>query len=126
MILLDSDVLIEILDKKSERGNQALNLILESGEEMFASAIVLHEVLYGLHKREKSIEDVLLVPVLDYTRADSLLSSKIELEIEEKGTPIERTDTMIAAIAVNNEAKLYTFNTKHFSRLKSLGLKLFP
>ncbi len=126
MILLDSDVLIEILDKKSEKGNQALRLILESDKEFFTSAIALHEVLYGLHKRRKSAEDTLLVPILDYTKTDALLSSKIELEMEEKGTPIERADTMIAAIAITNEAELYTFNVKHFSLLKSFGLKLFP
>ena len=55
-----------------------------------------------------------------------MLSSKIELEAEEKGNPIRRTYTMIAAITINNAAKLYTFDLKHFNPLKALGLKLFP
>jgi predicted nucleic acid-binding protein len=32
---------------------------------------------------------------------------------------------MIAAITINNGAALYTFDLKHFSPLKALGLKLF-
>lgn len=126
MIVVDSDVLIEILDRKSDKGNQALKLILESGEEMFTNAIALHEVLFGLYEKGKPTKDLLLIPVLEFNKDDALLSSKIELEAEKKGTPIERTDTMIAAIAINNSARLYTFNNKHFDGLKSMGLKTFP
>ena len=126
MIIIDSDVLIEILDKKSEKGDEALKLILQSGEEMFITVIALHEVLHGLRKHGKPAKDVLLLPVLSYTKRDAVLSSKVELEAEEKGTPVGRTDAMIAAITVSNEAKLYSFNVKHFSSLKAFGLKLFP
>jgi len=50
LIIIDSDVLIEILDRKSEKGDQALKQIIESGEEIATTAISLHEVLYALHK----------------------------------------------------------------------------
>ena len=126
MIVIDSDVLIEILDKKSEKGNQAFRQVIESGEEMFITVITLHEVLYGLQKRGKSAKDLLFLPVLAYAKRDAILSSKIELEAEIKGTPISRTDAMIAAITMNNEAKLYSFNQRHFNSLKTFGLKLFP
>src|SRR3990172_4078173 len=122
MIVIDSDVLIEIGEKKSEKGTAASERALQSGEEIFITAISLHEVLYGLRKRGKLAEEILSFPVLDYTQNDAMLSSKIELEAERKGNPVSRTDAMIAAIAVNNEAKLYSFNTKHFSSLKALGL----
>lgn len=126
MILIDSDVLIEILDKKSEKGDEALKQILQSGEEIATTVISLHEVLYGLHKYGKPVKEILLLPILNYTKKDAVLSSKIELEAEEKGNQIRRTDAMIAAIAVNNAAKLYTLDLKHFNPLKALGLKLFP
>jgi predicted nucleic acid-binding protein len=32
---------------------------------------------------------------------------------------------MIAAISINNNAVLYTFDLKHFTPLRSLGLRLF-
>jgi len=126
MIALDTDVLIEILDKESERGAQALIQILQSEEEICTTVINIHEILYGLHKYGKPVKEILLLPVLNYMKKDSVLSSKIELEAEESGNSIRRTDAMIAAITMNNGAALYTFDLKHFGPLRTLGLKLFP
>jgi tRNA(fMet)-specific endonuclease VapC len=126
MIAIDTDVLIEILDKKSEKGDGALKQILQGGEEICTTVINIHEILYGLHKYGKPVKEILLLPVLNYMKKDAALSSKIELEAEERGTSIRRTDAMIAAIAINNGAALFTFDLKHFSPLKALGLKLFP
>jgi tRNA(fMet)-specific endonuclease VapC len=125
MIAVDSDVLIEILDKKSEKGAEALKRILASGEEVCTTVISIHEVLFGLHKYGKPVKELLQLPVLNYTKNDAMLSSKLELEAEQTGKPIRRTDTMIAAIAINNNAFLFTFDLKHFDPLKPHGLKLF-
>ena len=125
MIAIDTDVLIEILDKKSEKGDEALKQILQSEEEICITVINIHEILYGLHKYGKPVKEILLLPVLNYMKKDAVFSSKIELEAEERGNSIRRTDAMIAAITINNGAALYTFDLKHFSPLKALGLKLF-
>ncbi len=126
MIIIDSDVLIEILDRKSDKGDQALKQTIESGEEIATTVISLHEVLYGLHKYGKPVKELLLLPILSYTKKDAVLSSKIELEVEKKGKTACRTDAMIAAITINNGAKLYTFNLKHFNAFQNLGLELYP
>ena len=126
MIAIDTDVLIEILDKKSEKGAKALEQILQSEEEICTTVINIHEIFYGLHKYGKPVKEILLLPILNYVKKDAVFSSKIELEAEERGNSIRRTDAMIAAIAINNGATLYTFDLKHFSPLKTLGLKLFP
>jgi len=55
-----------------------------------------------------------------------VLASKIELEVEKKGKIAYRTHTMIAAITINNDAKLYTFTIKHFEAFQGLGLELCP
>ena len=125
MIVIDSDVLIEILEKRSQRGNQAFKLIVESGEDFVITVITLHEVMYGLGKHGKSAKDLLSLPILGYTKKDAVLSSRIEIETEKEGKATERTDAMIAAITINNEAKLYTFNQKHFKSMNALELKLF-
>lgn len=125
MIAVDSDVLIEILDRKSEIGAGALKRILDSGEEVCTTVISLHEVLFGLHKYGKPVKELLQLPVLNYTKNDAMLSSKLELEAEKTGKPILRTDTMIAAIAINNSAFLFTFDLKHFDHLQPHGLRLF-
>ena len=125
MIVLDTDVLIEVFDKKSEKGDEALKKILESGEDISITAINLHEILYGLRKYARPVKEVLQLPVLSYTRDDASLSAKIELEAESRGVPVRRTDAMIAAIAINRGASLYTLDLKHFQSLRTLGLKLF-
>ncbi len=126
MIVIDSDVLIELLDRKSEKGDQALKQTIESKEEVATTVISLHEVLYGLHKYGKPVQELLSLPILSYTKKDAVLSSKIELETEKKGKTVCRTDAMIAAITINNNAKLYTFYQRHFEALQDLGLELYP
>ena len=125
MIVIDSDVLIEIFDKRSQKGDEALKKILQSGEPICITAINLHEILYGLQKYAKPVKEVMLLPVLSYTKKDANLSAKIELETESRGARIRRTDAMIAAITINNAASLYTLDLKHFKPLETLDLKLF-
>ena len=125
MILLDTDVLIEILDKKSAKGEKTLQRIKGQKEIVGTTVINLHEILYGLHKYAKPISEVLLLPVLSYTKQDAVLSSKLELDAEKQGETIRRTDAMIAAISINNETSLCTFDTKHFRLISKLGLRLF-
>jgi len=125
MIILDTDVLIEIFDRDSDRGEGALEAIIGSGEDIATTSINLHEILYGLERYAKPVKDVLLLPTLPYTKRDAQTSSKIEFMAEADGQATRRTDAMIAAIAINHGALLYTFNVKHFKPLEDRGLKLF-
>ncbi len=125
MIIIDSDVLIEILDRKSLKGDEVLKEITSSEEEVAVTAMSLHEVLYGLYKYGKPVKELLSLPVFSYTKRDAELSSRIEFEMDKKGKLASRTDTMIAAITINNNAKLCTFNLRHFSAFKDNGLALY-
>jgi len=125
MMVLDTDVLIEIFDRGSERGDEALEAILGSGEDVVTTSINLHEILYGLEKYAKPVKDVLLLPVLDYTKRDARISAEIEVRAERRGSAIRRTDAMIASIVINRGALLYTFDVKHFKSLEDMGLRLF-
>jgi len=126
MIVLDTDVLIEVFDKKSAKGDEVLRRLEKSGEDLATTVINLHEVLYGLEKYAKPVMEVLFLPVLDFVKRDAVLSAGLELKAEEMGMSIRRTDAMIAAITMNRGAKFYTFDLKHFEPLKNFGLKLFP
>nr|MDO8134767.1 type II toxin-antitoxin system VapC family toxin [Candidatus Njordarchaeum guaymaensis] len=125
MIVLDTDILIEIFDKKSRKGDEALAKIIESGDNLSTTAINLHEISYGLQKYARPVKEVLQLPVLDYKKEDAQLSAKIELEAEKAGTPVRRTDAMIAAVTINNGARLYTLDLRHFRPLGAHGLRLF-
>lgn len=123
MIILDSDILIEIYDKKSTSGEELLKRIEESGDNFYITAINIQEVLYGLLKYARQTEYLLQLPTIDYDKEDAKLAAELEWKTEMKGRKINRADAMIAAIAINNNAKLYTNNKKHFSEIA--GLELF-
>ncbi len=125
MIILDTDVLIEIFDRRSERGDEALERIVESGESVHTTVINLHEILYGLNKFAKPVKEVLMLSILDYRKQDAILASELEIKVEREGSPVRRTDAIIAAITINNNGQLYTFDEKHFKPLEKFGLKLF-
>ncbi len=128
MILLDTNVLIEIFDKKSDAGEQAYQKLIKSGEEAITSSVNLHEALVGMldyEGKEEAISQLLLLQVLPYGRNDSVLSAGLERYSERSGNHTVKADAMIAAIAINNNAKLFTLDRKHFPLLKEKGLQLF-
>lgn len=53
MILIDTDVLIEIFDKKSDKGDEALRRMEKTGEDIAIASLSLHEILYGIYKYAK-------------------------------------------------------------------------
>ena len=125
MIILDTNVLIEIFDKESSKGKEAFDHIDASGKDISTTAINLHEILFGLKKSNNPAKEVLKLPILNYTKRDARKASSLELNAEKKGEPTRRTDAMIAAVTVNNGGKLYTFDKNHFEPLESEGLSLF-
>ena len=124
MLVLDSDVLIEILRRGSHRGAEALETLEALDDDVVTTAINIHEVLYGLLKRCVHLPDLMRIRALPYTREDAALSASLEMHAERAGAPSGRTDAMIAAVAINNNAKLYTFNRSHFHSFTGRGLKL--
>lgn len=124
MILADTDVLIEIFDMNSKKGETSLNKIEEAGEDIALTSLNLHEILYGLYKYTDNpkIEKILTLDVVDFTKDDSILSAKLEVKAEKNGIKTPRFDTMIAAVAINRGFKLFTFNKKHFEEFEDLIL----
>lgn len=78
MIVLDTDVLIETFDKRSIKGDEALKRTLDSGEDTATTSINLHEILFGLQKYTKPAKDILLLPMLEYTKRDAELTAEID------------------------------------------------
>ena len=124
MILLDSDIIIEVLDKNSDKGEALMHKIIQSGEEYCTSSVNMHEVLYGIEKYSKDSRLVLQLSTLDYTQKDSELSAVLELSAERRGRSVPRMDAIVASIAINNGCSLYTLD-EHFEVFTDNGLKLF-
>ena len=124
MILVDTDVLIEIFDRNSKKGDEALKKIEMTGEDITTTSLNLHEILYGLHKYtdRAKLERILVLDVVEFTKDDAVLSSKLEVETGKMGEKVPRFDAMIAAVAINRGFKLFTFNRKHFEVFGDLTL----
>ena len=113
MILLDTDVVIEMLRKRR----------YEAGA---ISIITLIEVLRGLRaeKREKVKE--LLEESFDVLNINNQVIEtycSIYRNLKEKGVLVPDADILIAATAISNNMALKT-SDKHFKELKEFGLKL--
>lgn len=122
MIIIDSDALIEIIDRKSEKGNIAIKKLEKSGENIAITSLNLHEILFGHYKQNKKVKEIFQIDTIEFNKKDAELSAKIESDLEKKGKLSSRIDTMIAAIAINRKAKVFTFNKKHFQGIKKLKL----
>jgi predicted nucleic acid-binding protein len=122
MIIVDSDVLIEIFDKNSKKGRIALEKLEKSGDDIAITSLNLHEILYGHFKLNKKVKGIVEINVIEFNKKDAQLSAKIELDLEKKGKIIPRFDAMIAAIAINRNAKIFTFNKKHFQNIRQIKL----
>lgn len=124
MILVDTDVLIEILDKNSKKGEDALRRIEDAKEDINLTSLNLHEILFGLYKYadNKKIDKVKLLDIVDFTKDDATLSAKLEVKAEKRGEKVPRFDAMIASVAINRGFKLFTFNKNHFEGFDELML----
>jgi len=98
LILLDTDVLIEIFEKGSRKGDEAIQKIEELGEDIVITSLNLHEPLYGLYKHagakklNKVYAKLLLLEILEFEKRHARLSARLEAESERKGRELARLD----------------------------------
>ena len=86
MIIIDTDVLIEISDRHSEKGDQIYQKIISSEEKDIAiTSITLYETLYRLMKFKKPFYYLPLFNVYEFSKEDSHQAAKLDLELEKKG-----------------------------------------
>lgn len=112
-ILLDTSVLIEILDKRS-----LLNLI--EREELYISIISIYEYIRYKKDKEffkKRLEESFTILGLDNKAL--LKSAEIFEILKKKGKFVSENDVYIAATAIANNLELWTKDTD-FEKIKTL------
>lgn len=123
-IIIDTDVLIELADKASVKGDEIHQKIISTQDNVAITSITMYEALYGLMKYAKPFQQLFSFQVFDFTKEDAQQAARLEVNLEKKGKKIKRTDIMIASTTMNNGASLYTFD-KDFKVLSDFGLILF-
>lgn len=123
MILLDTDICIEIL-----RGNQGvIDRRYQTDERVAISFMTVGELYYGAEKsknssKNKNIIDEFILTI-DIINTDIEILRKfgeLKSNLHKKSTPLADADILIAATCISKCNKLITGNIKHFERINDL------
>jgi tRNA(fMet)-specific endonuclease VapC len=126
--LLDTNVCIALINESSSKVRARFNQATRSKEDILISAIVVHELWYGVAKSEMVNRNSLAlatfldrnIKVLDYSANDAQAAGEIRAELERQGQRIGEYDTLIAGQAFSRNLILVTANTREFGRVKGL------
>ena len=125
MIVLDTDVLIKLLNKKSVQGQNIFEKMEKNGGHFAITSITLYEILYFFKKMKMDILPPLhLLHVLEFSKKDAQKAAELEIELENKERKVPTTILIIASIVINKGATLCSLN-ENFNELKDVGLKFF-
>ena len=128
--LLDTNVCIALINRRSDAIRARLEEKTFLGEEILLSAIVLHELWYGIGKSQRpetnriALAEFLSVnsEPLTFTKQDAEFAGKIRAKLRIAGIPIGPYDVLIAGQALARGLTLVTANTREFSRVAGLSL----
>ena len=127
MILVDSSVWVDFFRPSPGRGGAELRRMVEESEPFALTGIVVAEVLQGLRRDAGTIErflgqwDMLEPKGFDTYRS----AAAIYRTGREKGITSSTIDTLIAAIALEHSASVFTLD-RDFARIARMtGLELY-
>ena len=130
MICFDSDFIIDFLRGKKEAVSKVKEFE-DEGRELITTAINSLEIYVGIIaidepesqrviKTKEFLNSILILP---FTKESSEKAALLLNTLKMKGTPIGLKDTLIAAIAINNDTPLLTRNLKHFNKIENLEIE---
>jgi predicted nucleic acid-binding protein len=128
MILVDSSVWIDFFSSTPGRAGNELRRMIEDAEPFALAGIVVAEILQGLTRDVSRIEQYLsqwelLEPRGFRTYREAAAIFRLA---RGKGVSLTTIDALIAAIALEHRASVFTLD-KDFSRIARLtGLALYP
>jgi tRNA(fMet)-specific endonuclease VapC len=123
--LLDTDHCVALLRQKLD-----LRDYVVADEHLFITSITVAELVHGanrsLHRDDNLARlEVLFAAliVLSFDETAARRFGQLKAELEERGKTLDDLDLQIASIALEHNLLLVTNNTKHFKRIKELGLE---
>jgi len=127
MLILDTDVLIEI-ERKNERITDSVEKLREKHPENPAvSSAIYAEVYYGclvLPEKSKEILNILeSLEILSFDKDVAKIFSQLKLNLNKRGMPIPAFDLITASTAIKENATVVSLDT-HFKNVPNLKLIL--
>ena len=123
MFVLDSSVLIEVIERHS-RTSKILDVLQNS--PLITTSICIHEVLTGARSKRQvfRFEQVFSrAQVLNHDQQAARIGAQIEQELDRKGLKLHIIDIMIAAICIVHDAELITLD-QSFKRIEGLKVRI--
>lgn len=128
MILVDSSVWIDFFSTSPGRAGAELRRMIADAEPFAFAGIIVTEILQGLARDVSQVEQFLSLWEMLEPRGFSTYreAASIFRLGRSKGISLTTVDTLIAAIALEHGATVFTLD-KDFSRIGSfISLKLYP
>ena len=131
MILLDTNAVIAIINRRPEVVRKRFTEYQAAGALLAISSIVVFELRFGVANSPRRnfnaqmLDGFLagLSSVLDFDSADADAAGAIRAGLARRGTPIGPYDVLIAGQALRHGATLVTANTAEFSRVAGLAVE---
>jgi predicted nucleic acid-binding protein len=121
LILVDTSVWIEFFSVSPGRAGSELRLMIEEVEPFALAGVIVTEILQGIRRDVHRIERYLSLWEMLEPRGFSTYreASAISRLARSKGISLTTIDTLIAAIALEHRATLFSLD-KDFSRIARL------
>ena len=122
-IIVDTSIWIEYFNRKTNIVNFIEERIME--DCLFMTGPIVSELLQGVkteQEYEKLKNSIDAIPYLETTLEDWKEAGNISNKLRKKGITIPLTDIIISAVAISNNAKVYSLD-KHFKEIP--GVKLY-
>lgn len=125
MIFINSDALLQILDKGSNKGQEIFEKLNQSQETFAITSNTLYEVQSLLIDNGIDIiaSSIHLLHVYGFSKEDARKAIELKLELKKKGKEIYLSNLQLSAIVINNGGTLCTMDTS-LKVLEELGLNL--
>lgn len=123
MVVVDSTIWIDFFRGSNEPGRAALRQLIRAHQAVL-TGIVLAEVLQGVRSEHESIsvrDQFLSIAYFETTKESWAKAGSLSAEMRRKGLTIPLTDLIIAALAMEHDAEVFTTDP-HFDEIP--GLKL--
>lgn len=121
MLLLDSTIIIEVLDA-TPKGMKIQEQLQD--QEIATTALNMHEILRTVNEKNRADAASFFehIPVYGFTRKSAEKSAPLENYLKKSGTMINKIDILIAAICQELNATLVT-RDRDFLRVPNLSVQ---
>ena len=122
--LLDTSIIIDVLNGKRERG-KLLQDLLTQGDLLACCPVNVSEIYAGMRPKEEAATETFLqsLDFYEITWNVAKLAGLLKRDYSKKGQTLSLPDTTIAAVALEYNLTLITDNIKHYPMPE---LKLYP